>query len=430
LPLAPTNGYYEQHGHMRANAPAFPTQPGPANYYGGAPQASSNYLFMSAPQGTYGAAGRGDYIGHPATNGYAAGQKRGLDNLDDFFGSVKRRSIIPTDYQQISRSLLPLHGMGAISVGGSMASPYMATAAPTVHAPMPTIASVPSGPSPLTQNYALPNLATKKDLVNINDVLEQWRTTIYESGHPNAIHVQGNQSIDLHASPSPPLGPAQDGAVSAATGAYNNVAGQVSSPLGSAVSSTDTPVMTPPSSAVSFSSGHSPTPSSSSLSPQSRHSSINSVRYPSLPSVSSGFPGQTVTATLGPNFENNDRQYQSGGLLQKPRPIMPPPRSIPPMQDSSKEPTPKPSSPVDSRSPSTDSESSDVRERDANYENWQANMRTIEFLQSLVRERLERGMFSEENRGSRRSPDAMDIDPSKKEPAAEPSLYPTLRVGH
>lgn len=440
----PTNGYYEHHGHMRANAPAFPTQTGPANYYGGAPPASSNYLFMSAPQPTYGTA-RGDFIGHAATNGFSAGQKRGPDGLDDFLGSVKRRTIAPTDYQQISRSLLPLHGIGAaiaaggpvaVSVGGSVASPYMATTGPTVHAPMPALASIHAGHNPLAQNYVLPSLPTKKELVEISDVLEQWRATIYESQNgQNAILVQGNQAIDIRGSQSPPLAQGGDIGAAAATaatpaGPYSDGAGQVSSPLES-VSSTGTPVMTPPSSALSFSSGHSPTPSSSSLSPQSRHSSINSVRYPSLPSVSSGFPGQTVTATLGPNFENNERQYQSGGNLQKPRPLMAPPRSAP-LQDSSKMQLPKAGSPLGSRSPSTESDTSDARERDSAYETWQENMRTVEFLLQVVKDRIKNGMYMEEDRDAGRSPDAMEVDTPKKietEARPEPSLYPTLRIG-
>ncbi|CRK37572.1 hypothetical protein BN1708_016586, partial [Verticillium longisporum] len=105
---------------------------------------------------------------------------------------------------------------------------------------------------------------------------------------------------------------AQDGYAAAS-------AAHMASPL-TAISSTGTPAVTPPSSNMSYTSGQSPSPSSSGMSPQSRHSTTSSVMYPNLPAVSSVFPGQSTTSTLGTNFDNNERRNYGGGMLQRANP--------------------------------------------------------------------------------------------------------------
>src|SRR4051812_8367531 len=110
---------------MRTNSAAF-GQPPPHSYYAhGAPQA------YGAPMG---------YYGQPIPNhraeplGYSAAydRRRGYDDLNDFFGHAKRRSLDPANYAHVGRSLMPLHGALSVHTGG-LGTQYM-TAAPALPA--------------------------------------------------------------------------------------------------------------------------------------------------------------------------------------------------------------------------------------------------------------------------------------------------------
>lgn len=416
---------------MRTNPAGFPPQaPGHASYYGGAAPTPSPSL------GLYYAPPRGpEYLGHHAAGGFDT-RKRAYDMVDDFFGSAKRRQVDPSSYASVGRSLLPLHGALALQTGSPMpAAEYMAQ--PQHAAVAAGGHGAPSGPGPMAQQYYLPpmpNARTKNDLVQLDQILEQMQSTVYENANQatHGIHVHGQNTYDFRHSPSPPgaahrgstggMPVSQDGyaAVSAA---------HMASPL-TAISSTGTPAVTPPSSSMSYTSGQSPSPSSSGMSPQSRHSTTSSVLYPNLPAVSSVFPGQSTSSTLGTNFDNNERRNYGGGMLQRANPtplrrVSDTPTSAPVKSE------PTPASSVGS--PSSESDVSDAtREREEKYDQWLENMRTIEALREYIRDRISRQDFSGDAEARAyeeryRSPDAMDVDSKRSTPQPAAPLYPILR---
>ena len=414
---------------MRTNPQAsFPHQAGHPSYYG-APQPSTNYgLYFN--QATLNGP-RHDYLGHgAATSGFDT-RKRHMETVDSFFGNAKRRQVEPNSYAQISQNLVPLHGMIPMPMGPGQE--YMG--APAMQGPVGGGGGgpAPSGPGPLTQNYYLPhipNARTQKDLVQLDEILAQMQSTVYDHAPQvtqNGVIIRDGNTLDMRASPSPP---GARGHVSGAD-AYAQPAtsaAHMASPL-TALSSTGTPAVTPPSSAMSYSSGQSPSPSTSSMSPQSRHSS---VAYPNLPALSSAFPGQSTTATLGPTFDMDERRYHSGGMLQ--RASAAPPRSmLPPMSPPIKR--EMPTRPAPARSPSAESESSEAREYDSQYEKWVENMRTIERLRGYIAGRLKLGDYEKDGA---HSPRPMDVDntprgsprPEKNEERKkDEGLYPSLKMG-
>ncbi|KAF6820428.1 pH-response transcription factor PACC-like protein [Colletotrichum sojae] len=430
-----SSSYYDHNGHMRTNSAAFAHQAGHASYY--APQPSTNYglYFNQQPLNPP----RTEYIGHHAA-GYD-NRKRAFDMVDDFFAHAKRRQVDPTSYHQVGRSLLPLHGALGLHAGPMPGSDYMAAPPPHVQQQHhhQHVGGAPSGPGPLTQQYYLPpmpNARTKNDLIQIDQILEQMQSTVYENANQatQGIHIHGQNTFDLRHSPSPPGAHHHHrGSAAGLPVAHNGYdavsAAHMASPL-TAISSTGTPAVTPPSSTMSYTSGHSPSPSSSGMSPQSRHSSTaSSVMYPNLPAVSSVFPGQSTTSTLGPSFDSNERRRYSGGMLQRANPSSP--RSPRIMEDSSGVTTPKAESVASSiGSPSSESDMSEgAREREEKYDQWLENMRTIEALREYIRDRIDRKDFAEEVRSpvaSRlKSPEPMEVD-AKPAPAAP--LYPILRM--
>ncbi|KAF3804098.1 pH-response transcription factor pacC [Colletotrichum gloeosporioides] len=426
-----SSSYYDHNGHMRTNSAAFAHQAGHASYY--APQPSTNYglYFNQQPLNPP----RTEYIGH---HGGYDNRKRAFDMVDDFFAHAKRRQVDPTSYQQVGRSLLPLHGALGLHAGPMPGSDYMAAPPPQHVQHHQHVGGAPSGPGPLTQQYYLPpmpNARTKNDLIQIDQILEQMQSTVYENANQatQGIHIHGQNTFDLRNSPSPPGGHRGSAAgIPVSHGGYDAVsAAHMASPL-TAISSTGTPAVTPPSSTMSYTSGHSPSPSSSGMSPQSRHSSTaSSVMYPNLPAVSSVFPGQSTTSTLGPSFDSNERRRYSGGMLQRANPSSP--RSPIIREDSSGFSTPKAesvASSIGSPSASSDSEMSEgARDREEKYDQWLENMRTIEALREYIRERIDRKDFAEEARSPEasrlKSPEPMEVD-AKPAPAAP--LYPVLRM--
>ncbi|KAK1996740.1 hypothetical protein LX36DRAFT_102226 [Colletotrichum falcatum] len=426
-----SSSYYDHNGHIRTNSAAFAHQAGHASYY--APQPSTNYglYFNQQPLNPP----RSEYIGHHH-GGYDS-RKRAFDMVDDFFAHAKRRQVDPTSYQQVGRSLLPLHGALGLHTG-SMGSDYM-SAPPQHHHVQHHVQASPSGPGPLTQQYYLPpmpNARTKNDLVQIDQILEQMQSTVYENANQatQGIHIHGQNTFDLRHSPSPPGGHRGSHAGLAHDSYHAVSAAHMASPL-TAVSSTGTPAVTPPSSTMSYTSGHSPSPSSSGMSPQSRHSSTaSSVMYPNLPAVSSVFPGQSTASTLGPSFDSNERRRYSGGMLQRAAPSSP--KSPIMLDDSSAATTPKAESVASSvGSPASESDMSEgAREREEKYDQWLENMRTIEALREYIRDRIDRREYSEEPvdkapkspEASRlKSPEPMEVE-AKPAPAAP--LYPILRM--
>ncbi|KKA31184.1 hypothetical protein TD95_004476 [Thielaviopsis punctulata] len=414
-PKAAGNPYYDHNPHMRA-APSHFGQPAHAGYYG-APQPSTNYgLYFNQPS-----LGRSYDLGHHAPHGYDDRKRQTDAAVDNFFGNVKRRHVEPNSYAQISRSLLPLHGMVSTMGGGHE---YMTQTAPVVQPPVGHGAG--NGPSPLAQTYylpSMPNARTQKDLLQIDQLLEQMQTTVYESAN------QTTQGIPIHGphhevrhTPSPPATMHRGSTGGMMSGAYHhdhsmhNQPAQMHSPLNS-ISSGGTPVATPPSATMSYP-GHSPSPSTSDMSPQSRHSSTtSSALYPSLPAVSSVMPGQTATATLGPIHDNNERRRYESGLLQSGRNQAARRMSV-----------------VSNSSEASEADS-ETREREEVYDRWLEDMRVLEKLRKYVKLRLESQDFDEEVSDREDSPsmsdrgdgDESEMVMSRATTPAAP-FYPTLNL--
>ncbi|KAI1854578.1 hypothetical protein JX265_007552 [Neoarthrinium moseri] len=397
------SSYYDHNGQIRTNSAAFgqPHQNGhPSSYYQHQAPSFGGPMYYQ-PLGS-----RGDHhIGYNTAAAEYDSRKRTYDVLNEFFGDAKRRHLDPASYAQVGQRLMPLHGALPIHTG-SLATEYM-----------PASVAVGGGGGgagahdPYAQHYSLPpmpSIRTKSDLVQIDQILEQMQSTVYENSNTAAaagVHQPGSHYIPLgfRHSHSPPH---TTGASQSALPAYSQAA--VASPL-TAVSSTHsngTPAVTPPSSNLSYTSGHSPSASSSGLSPTSRHSSTASQLYPTLPAVTSGYPGQSATSTLGPTFDPDPRRRYSGGMLQR--------ANAGPRQLEDRDSTPKPSESVVS-SPSADSESGG---EDQVYESWLENIRVIEYLREYVIDRLKREDYDAD---SPASSDSMDVDSPPRQPA-----YPTL----
>ncbi|KAI0481092.1 hypothetical protein GGR56DRAFT_688558 [Xylariaceae sp. FL0804] len=416
----PPTSFYDHNGQIRTNPAAY----GQPSHPTGHAHASSYYQhhappsFGGAPMYYQPIGGRHDgHMGyHQAAADYDS-RKRPYDVMDDFFSDVKRRSIDPSSYHQVSQRLVPLHG----AVLGSGAAEYL---------PAPAVVSVDGhGGSAPYQHYALPpmpNVRTKNDLVQIDRILEQMQSTVYESSNNAAaagVHQPGSHYLPLgfRHSQSPPHSAAAQS--QSAMGAHAYSAAHGASPM-TAVSSTHsngTPAETPPSSSVSYTSGHSPGASSSGMSPPTRHSSTASALYPTLPAVTSGYPGQSATSTLGPNFSADQRRY-SGGMLQRSsngthafieREGAGTPRASPADAPGS-------GSAVSSPSAQSETSSSEHRE-DQEYENWLENIRVIESLREYVLDRLRRKEYDAD---SPASTDSMDTDETTR-PLSQPA-YPAL----
>lgn len=393
-PKGPSS-FYDHNGQMRAGPAAF-----------GAPAPSHASYYAHNPAQAYGAPM--GYYQQPIHNhradpiGYSAGydRRRGYDDLNDFFGQAKRRSLDPANYNQVGRSLMPLHGALSVHTGG-IGTQYM-TAAPA----LPSIGSHTSAQSALDQHYYLPpmpNLRTKGDLEQIDQILEQMQSTVYEnSGSPPSSHYPN--SFDLrHQSPVSRTNVASDHyAVSNA---------QMPSPL-SAVSSTTSgsAAHTPPSSSLSYTSAHSPS-SSAAMSPGARHGSSASVAYPTLPPTTS-YGSSTIS--LGSTFASNDQRRLSGGMLQRASGAR---RAS---EESEQATTPK----AEAESPTSPSDDSENGGEPEGYEAWLNNVRVIEFLREAIQDRLKKGEFDPASEGED------NIDPSLMGASPEPTdakpLYPAL----
>jgi hypothetical protein len=257
----------------------------------------------------------------------------------------------------------------------------------------------------------MPNVRTKDDLHQIDNILEQMQSTIYESTQQQQQNPHYGHAVDMRHSAHYAQRPSVDPYGVAA-------AQQVASPM--APSSNGTPAVTPPSTTLSYTSGHSPSASSSGMSPASRHSSA-SVQYPNLPG--SAYPGQQNPSTLGSSFDPVQRRH-SGGYLQSANGA---PRR------GSDEPDGGATTPRASESAATSVSS--PRESDGSasepetYEDWIMNIRLIEKLRQYVRERLEAKAYEDAQDEQRIDPMVLDSDrANESDPAVkvEKPLYPSL----
>ncbi|MCJ1360155.1 MAG: hypothetical protein MMC33_010158 [Icmadophila ericetorum] len=273
-------------GSMQTNVPMGGYYPGPAvgqGYYAPTQQpASTQYgpVYYSINQ-------NGDVGNH---NSYDS-RKRGLDSLNDFFGDAKRRAFDPTSYAQVGSRLVAVQGIQLpLPSGGGMGDYQPIQSMATIHGGV-------YGPT-AAPNYALPsmpNLRTKSDLVNMDNLLEQMTAAAYESsnGQSNGHHVSIGLGIRRE---SPP-----------------NLQLPTSHMSMGAESNHGTPDLTPSSTVYS---SHSPTSDSN-----SQYSPPNRAMYPVLPtSTSASGPNMMASTTLGNQYNADPRRRHSGGTLQRAQP--------------------------------------------------------------------------------------------------------------
>lgn len=295
------------------------------------------------------------------------------------------------------------------------------------------------GPTPQYALPSIPNLRTKGDLLEADQVFEAMQSTIYDNanniaaagvGQPDAQFVQamGRQSRSPPGLQLP----------SAHAASYTpNMTSQTQQSNHSG-----TPDLTPPSSAHSFTSGNSPPThrANNGMSP-----TTPAALYPTLPGASSDATsasynpsGMAPTSALGAQFDGQSRRRYSGGRLQKAAPMrrkdemdtsadgsMAPKSAISSSTSSETGPnTPK----VQNRrkdfsasnldpalggvaSPSGEMDEGAIK---ANEE-WVGNARTVESLRNWVKQRLDNHEY--ESDGGAEQPEV------KNDP---PSLYPVL----
>ena len=432
---ATASGYYPQDHQVAGQPLYYPNATNPQNSYHGAsaPQQGSAYgpVYYAVSQPSN------------ANAEYELRKRAAFDALNEFFGEAKRRVIDPNTYYDVGHRLASLSNvqlpmLSGYAGGGGSDYSSGGTAMATAHQPL------------LQQQYSLPlpNLRTKNDLLNIDQFLDQLQTTVYENPTQAAAagvaqpgsHVV-HATVNHRTSNSPPT------MHHGSTGHLSSHATAVA-PM-NPTTAAETPALTPASSVLSYHSAHSPSSvhSSSTVSPVLRG---NVNVYPTLPAVSamsdmSGSYAPTSGAPasgLASAFDADGRRRYSGGQLQKAQPMDMGEESSPsPRAESSEASMPKvdrlglhtPSfkQHVDPALRSPDStDASD--EADNHNERWVENIRVIEALRAMVKEKLDKGDYEDDEDMADAGPGAADDDDDDDDMETEhdrdaKSLYPVIR---
>jgi hypothetical protein len=368
------------------------------------------YYNAPAPQATY------DY----------ETRKRGYDALDAFFGQVKRREFDPMQYQAVSRRLFELQGLQLPQIiPSSLGVP--------AYQPVAVGGGAYESNDPI-QAYSLPpmgNAKTRGDLTSIDQILEQMQATIYE----NDTHMGPSNSSGYVAyrtsSNSPPSAQLPSAASHSSPSAL--LQHQHQSSVASTADTASTPGLTPPSSAQSYTSGQSPVQG---------HSAPNAM-YPSLPNSGADIGyGAANAATLGGGMYDDERRRYSGGMLQRAAPAkkdgdemetgsdgsVTPPASV--INKKGKEKAAQDSVIDPALSAEAGTPKSDATKEEDRETAWVQNMRLIEWMRDMIKKRLERGEYDEDDAKAAANTDS-EMTGTDEKPAAEKSdqeqLYPVLR---
>ncbi len=302
------------------------------------------------------------------------------------------------------------------------------------------------GPTAQYALPAIPNLRTKADLINADQVLQTMQTTIYENpnaiaaagvGQPGAQYVQAIGQRQSHSPPGLQLPSTHNASY------VPNMGGQ--SPQSH---NSGTPALTPPSSAQSYTSGNSP-PSLQGINNFAR--APPAAMYPTLPGVSSdtasGYTSSNMAlaSTLGSQFDDGHRRRYTGGRLQRAQPTHREPKTEDAMdttEDGAKTPKNATSSSSSAKSqsatkPQTHREKADFSSSNLDpalggiaspssgeidevaikgNEMWVGNARTVESIRAWLKQRLESNDYESDEETEGKQP--------KSEESA--SLYPVL----
>ncbi|KAL7271178.1 hypothetical protein RUND412_006077 [Rhizina undulata] len=250
-------------------------------------------------------------------------KKRAYEGVNGFFEDAKRHKIQPVYDGAMAQRLSALQQfVPATTAEGTDYNHHAAT-----------VTAPPTGVAPVNQQYTLPSLRTKQDLIDADNFLTQLSANVYES--PAAAGVTGaatsgnhyayprsNPSASPHGAPANPNQHSPNHVHSPVAHETTPTATSAHMQPANSSSSAGTPALSPPTSNYTHSPSHHTTPST--VSPQTSTASI----YPSLPTVASsgevgsGYPAPVSTAptsSLGPTFDQEQRRRFSVGVLQKPR---------------------------------------------------------------------------------------------------------------
>ena len=401
-----------------------------------APNGQSYYAPTSQSSYSYGnvsyALNHGGDIGQPSMES----QKQGLETIRSLVMDAKAGAFDTGSYGQIGTRLAALAGSTL---------PFLSGASMADFQPQSGGGSPGGGVYGPAAQYALPsipNLRTKNDLLDADQIFQAMQTTIYENsnaiaaagvGQPGAHFVQ---TMDHRHSHSPP-GLQLQSAHSA------SFASNVETPSPQSNHSGSTPALTPPSSAHSYASGNSPP----SLHGNNGYQQAPlAAMYPTLPNTHAdpangyGSAHMATAPTLETQIDNTHRRRYSGGRLQKARPVHTPVKPESAMDTGEDGGTTPKNGAVSSSSSETASvnrhqtrgnfsssnldpalggmvslssgEMDEVAVRE--NEMWVSNARTVEALRACIRQRLEANQFE----------NAKEDQPEMKDEPA--SLYPVL----
>ena len=397
------------HSNMPMSYPQHQPQNGSAQYY----TPSSSYSYGNVSYVNHG----GETGNHPSLESH----KQGLQSIRDLVVDAQHGQFDTRSYAQVGPRLSAIQNTGLPFLGGASmgdyesggGSPGGGVYAPTAHYALP-----------------IPNLRTKDDLVEADQVFQAMQTTIYDNAQPGAQIIAAMGRRPSHSPPG----------VQVPSAHYSNAAGTSQQSNHSA-----TPDLSPPSSAHSHTSGNSPP----SVHGQNMSPTTPSAMYPTLPGATSdttangyGSSNMAPTSTLGSQFENQPRRRYSGGRLQKAQPLDRTPKreemdTSEDYQASSKNTAVSSSSSdagsvvkpqtrrmVDFSSSNLDpalggiaSPSSGEMDEGAIKANemWVGNIRTIEALRTWIKQRLENHEYESEGETQEREGEE-----------GTPSLYPVL----
>ena len=378
------------------------------------PQPGYNYQPASAAQAAMNNGGNYGPVYYNIQNAGYAGmalteqRKRQHDNLDAFFGDVKRRQLDPTQYYDLGAQFGGMQNMPMFADGGyhhgyqngfqsglnqqQQQQQHNAFGGGTATATM--------APAPVPNfDVNFSNMKTKNDLLSIDQFLEQLQKTVYE-------HSTNVVNRDINRADQPLVQATYTDNVDP------NLPMRGDSPPG--------PFSATASSTTDNTAGLTPGSQMSSHSPASVHSN-HATSYPSLPSVAAlqsqqmgGFiqqPSGVPPNGLGNAYEDTDRiRRHSGAYLQRAKPGSPQsPRSNEDNSGSSEKDLKKEARDTPMHSPTDQSLSvmeppakpnqGEGRDGsngpDERLEGWVQNMRTIEMLRKYINQKLQLGEFED-----------------------------------
>lgn len=215
------------------------------------------------------------YGGEPREAGYATVQR--------LWDDLRRPEFNPKDYGAVNNVLMGMQSYPlpiTTTVGGG----DYATPAPAVNGYFGNSNRTTSN-THAHDMTPFSNLRTKKDLLEINEILQRMMATAYETPNPMMSHSVSNAGQhNVHSI------------------SMDNMSDHSS-----------TPVLTPGSTAASIASGHSP---------PSMHSPTTTQHpaYPTLPSTSGALGTDMVVDSLGPAHGSEVHMRHDGGYLQRAQP--------------------------------------------------------------------------------------------------------------